>query len=230
MTFKSVFYWNFVCFLFQITVMPTRFRLTFFALALVITVVQSARIAHIDPVTSFSARYYSQDKPVLAATNKLLDEFTLRASPSDTFPKDRLRVRFTVPDLEDFDLALNLDPVVSQRTRIIAGVPGDEHEVPVTPATYSSTTTNEDGTATIATFTVMNDGLLDGLVIRDGDIYQVTPTAFLEADAATMEDPEEQQAVRFHPSYERHSTSMLSSLPFSHFLLCFLLSCRLSLA
>jgi len=161
--------------------------------------VEASTIARIDPVTEFSAYFVSD--PHTAFQSASVGDL------SHSHSNERLRVQLSLADHNDFDLTLNLDPVITDRTRIIAGVPGDEHEIKMKPSSYSGTITKDDGTATIATFTVMPDGKLDGMIVSDGQIYMVTPLSFLEAEAASQQDsPAHQEARR--PQFDTYIQSL----------------------
>ncbi len=136
-------------------------------LLVVVSACHAFRIAHIEPIHGFSTSFLSKATPSAPTTRNIFDEFARQAATSTT-PKDRVRVRFTAFDNEDFDLTLDLDTKIAHKARIFAGVPGNEQEVSFQPSTYSTVITNDDDTTTLATFTVFPDGKMDGLVVRDG--------------------------------------------------------------
>jgi hypothetical protein len=109
-------------------------------------------------------------------------------SPKMTAPAavfgDSLHVRFTAFD-ETFDMELNVDRnSIDSRTRVFAGVPGDETLCRPQLITYAATTVDAQGAEITASFTVMHDKRIRGIFVRGGEIYQVAPMDHLEADLA----------------------------------------------
>jgi len=107
-----------------------------------------------------------------------LVRFSVTASASASKP--------TIND-EDFDLTLsvNHDIVDAQRTRVYAGVPGNLTTHIPHYAFYSTSLTDLEGEQTIASFTVLDDLRVEGMIIRNGETYSISPVEFLQAYVAT---------------------------------------------
>jgi hypothetical protein len=105
------------------------------------------------------------------------------AAPAAVFG-DELHLRFSAFD-EVVDLDLQVDRhSVDPRTRVIAGVPGDETVFRPQLVSYSGTGVDAQGAEVRAAVTVMPNKQVRGLLVRGGEIYQVAPMAHLEADLA----------------------------------------------
>ena len=121
-----------------------------------------------------------KSQPALPRLTAALDE------PPRSLFGDRLRVRFQAYD-EDFDLTLSVNRgiVDPQRTRVYAGVPGNLTTHVPHYAFYSTSLTDLEGEQTIASFTVLDDLRVEGMIIRNGETYSISPVEFLQADVAT---------------------------------------------
>ena len=124
-------------------------------------------------------------KAMMAQTGMSRLTATVDEAPRQLFG-DQLRVRFQAYD-EDFDLTLsvNRDIVDPQRTRVYAGVPGNLTTHIPHYTFYSSSLTDLEGEQTIASFTVLDDLRVEGMIVRDGETYSISPVEFLQAEVAT---------------------------------------------
>ena len=170
-------------------------------------------ISHVEPTKNFMVSFLDnfEDLPASRAgtSNAIISRFHAAAKQSefskammsqtgvsrltatiDETPRqlfgDRLRVRFQAYD-EDFDLTLsvNRDIIDPQRTRVYAGVPGNLTTHIPHYTFYSSSLTDLEGEQTIASFTVLDDLRLEGMIVRDGETYSVSPVEFLQAEVTT---------------------------------------------
>ena len=169
-------------------------RLLVIILAVVTCLCDALRLSHIEPIRSFSSEILSGSAPTTLNSRGIRDVFAHETEASRTV-KNRVRIKFTAFSDEMFDVTLDLDNNVASKARITAGIPGNEEEVSFTPSTYSTVITNSDATTTIATFTIYPDGKVDGMIVRDGVAYVVTPIDFLEADLFRYEPSTQKRTI-----------------------------------
>ena len=169
-------------------------------------------ISHVEPTKNFMVSFVdieenpaassSTSNPVISRFQAVAkqNEFKKALKSQPAFPRltatldepprplfgNRLRVRFQAYD-EDFDLTLsvNHDIVDAQRTRVYAGVPGNLTTHIPHYAFYSTSLTDLEGEQTIASFTVLDDLRVEGMIIRNGETYSISPVEFLQAYVAT---------------------------------------------
>ncbi len=117
-------------------------------------------------------------------------KFSALTANEDETPRqlygERIRVQFHAYD-EDFDLTLSVNRhlVDRQRTRVYAGVPGNLTTHIPHYTFYSSSLTDLEGEQTIASFAVLDDLRVEGMIVRDGETYSISPVEFLQAEVAT---------------------------------------------
>ena len=200
---------------------------------------ESFHISLVEPTKNFRVSFLENEASLPYTDNAVISRFRFAAKQNefhqsivssqkfsaltaneDETPRqlygERIRVQFQAYD-EDFDLTLSVNRhlVDRQRTRVYAGVPGNLTTHIPHYTFYSSSLTDLEGEQTIASFAVLDDLRVEGMIVRDGETYSISPVEFLQAEVATDAKTQGPATLVSH-----HSGNLIYHDPKRHYL-CF---------